>query len=174
MSAPEDRLEHLAATAGPQVLGYLARRVTPVDDAADVYSQVLTITWKKLSTVPGDDREALAWMLGVARHCLANHHRGTKRRWALTHRLRDELRSSVSQPEPAGTVDAAEALATLPAKDRELVTLVYWEELTCAQAAQVLGISAASARKRLERARAALRGWAAEHHRGEGYLARSG
>lgn len=103
VSAAADRLEQLAATIGPQVLAYLARRVSPVEDAADIYSQVLTITWQKLRVVPADDREAFAWMLGVARRCLANHRRGLSRRSALTGRLRDDLRSVVTQPETASS-----------------------------------------------------------------------
>jgi RNA polymerase sigma-70 factor (ECF subfamily) len=161
VSAPADRLEHLATAVGPQVLGYLARRVSPVEDAGDLYTQVLTITWQKLRVVPADDREALAWMLGVARRCLANHRRGLVRRTALTERLRGELRET-TEPRDDDAFDAQRALATLSSADRELVTLVYWEELTCAEAAGVLGISATAARKRLERARASLRRWLGE------------
>ena len=152
------RLEHLATTVGPDVLAYLARRGSPVEDAADVYAQVLEVTWRKLPVVPADDREAFAWMLGVARRCLANHRRGGARRPALADRLRDELPRATTQPDTDATVDAERALATLSADDRELVTLVYWEGLTTAEAAGVLGVSDAAARKRLERARSALRG----------------
>jgi RNA polymerase sigma-70 factor (ECF subfamily) len=159
VTAPADRLEHLARTAGPDVLAYLARRVTPVEDAVDVYSQVLTITWQKLRVVPTDDGEAFAWMLGVARKCLANHRRSAARRTALADRLRDGLCTAVTEPEPAAALDAQLALEALSEDDRELVTLVYWERLTCPQAAQVLGISSGAARKRLERARTTLRQW---------------
>jgi RNA polymerase sigma-70 factor (ECF subfamily) len=157
VSAATQRLEHLAGTVGPDVLAYLARRVSPVEDAADLYSQVLTITWQKLRAVPADDREAFAWMLGVARRCLANHRRGLMRRSALADRLRDEVRAAVTEPDEGARVDAERTLATLSDADRELVTLVYWEGLSCAEAAQVLGVSGAAARKRLERARATLR-----------------
>ena len=155
--SPADRLEHLAATVGPDVLGYLARRVTPVEDAADLYSQVLTITWQKLRVVPDDDREAFAWMLGVARRCLANHRRSGVRRSALADRLRAELPAAVAGPDTDAAVDAERALARLRDEDRELVTLVYWEQLTTKEAAAVLGASEAAARKRLERARATRR-----------------
>ncbi len=158
MSAAADRLERLATTIGPQVLAYLGRRVHPAEDAADIYSQVLTITWQKLRVVPADDQEAFAWMLGVARRCLANHRRGLSRRSALADRLREDLRTAVTSP-AAIDRDLESALAALREPDRELVVLVYWEELSTAQAAAVLGISAAAARKRLERARAALRRW---------------
>jgi RNA polymerase sigma-70 factor (ECF subfamily) len=173
VSAAAERLEHLAATVGPDVLAYLARRVSPVEDAADVYSQVLTITWQKLRVVPTEDREAFAWMLGVARRCLANHRRGLLRRSALADRLRDEVRTAVTEPDDAAGVDAQRALASLSDADQELVTLVYWEGLTCAEAAGVLGVSGAAARKRLERARAALRSWAEVGERRGGHLARS-
>lgn len=156
MTGPE-RLEHLARTVGPDVLGYLVRRTDPSEDAADVYAEVLTVTWRKLPAVPRDDREAFAWMLAVARRCLSNHRRSSTRRLALSKRLRSELPAATRQPDPAAALDADRALRRLSAEDRELVTLVYWEQLTAAEAAGVLGISAAAARKRLERARATLR-----------------
>ena len=168
---PVDRLERLARTAGPDVLAYLARRVSPAEDAADIYSQVQTITWQKLRVVPDDDGEAFAWMLGVARKCLANHRRGAARRTALADRLREELRAVVTEPEPEVGDDAELALRSLSDDDRELVTLVYWERLTCPQAAQVLGISAGAARKRLERARTTLRHWLDNDRHASGTIA---
>lgn len=156
MTGPEQRLEHLAATVGPDVLAYLARRVEPREDAADIYQQVLTITWRKLRVVPADDHQAFAWMLGVARRCLANHRRAGTRRRSLADRLRDDLRLAVSEPDAAARARADELLSTLSDDDRELVTLVHWEGLTLAAAAGVLGISATAARKRMERIRRAL------------------
>jgi RNA polymerase sigma-70 factor (ECF subfamily) len=151
-----DRLEHLARRVGPDVLAYLARRTTPPEDAADVFSEVLTVTWRKLRSVPADDREAFAWMLGVARKCLANHRRGNARRSALADRLRAEVRAAVTEPDPALALDVDAALATLRPDDRELITLVYWDGLSTELAARALGISPAAARKRLERTRRTL------------------
>lgn len=162
MNAAEARLEHLARVVGPDVLAYVSRRVTPLDDAADVYAQVLTITWRRLPVVPRDDREAFGWMLGVARRCLSNHGRGQGRRTALADRLRHHLPHAVTPPDHDAAIDAERALDNLSEDDRELVTLVYWEQLTAAEAARVVGISAAAARKRLERARRCLRDLLAE------------
>jgi len=50
-----------------------------------------------------------------------------------------------------------ESLEALGADDRELLTLIAWEGLTGVEAAGVLGIRPATARKRLERARGACR-----------------
>lgn len=49
------------------------------------------------------------------------------------------------------------ALAQLPAKEREVLTLHAWEGLTSSEIASCLGIRPATARKRLERARRRMR-----------------
>ena len=49
-----------------------------------------------------------------------------------------------------------ESLEALAADDRELLTLIAWEGLTGVEAAGVLGIRPATARKRLARARGRL------------------
>lgn len=153
---PQERLEHLAATVGPDVLAYLARRVTPREDAADVYQQVLTTTWRKLRIVPIDDREAFAWMLGVARRCLANHQRARTRRSALAERLRAELALACTEPDVASAQRAEELLRSVSDDDRELLTLVHWEGLGIGEAGAVLGLSPSAARKRMERLRRTL------------------
>ncbi|WP_375429931.1 RNA polymerase sigma factor [uncultured Friedmanniella sp.] len=157
MTDAASRIEQLTASVGPDVLAYLARRVSPIDDAADLYVDVLMITWRKYRSVPSDERAARAWMLGVARRCLANHRRSATRRHVLADRLRAELPRMVDTPDPDLTDRAEQLLDRLSTADRELVTLIYWEQLTSAEAAQVLRISPGAARKRLERVRATLR-----------------
>ena len=49
------------------------------------------------------------------------------------------------------------ALAKLKPEEREVLTLVAWEDLTAADAARVLGIPAGTARRLLHQARTALR-----------------
>jgi RNA polymerase sigma-70 factor (ECF subfamily) len=51
----------------------------------------------------------------------------------------------------------AAALSEIPAKDREVLLLVAWAELTSEQAGQALGIPAGTARSRLHRARQRIR-----------------
>ena len=157
MNGDRARLEHLAAACGPRVLAYLARRADSPADAADLHQEVLLLAWRRLDRIPHDDDEALGWLLVTARRCLANHRRGAVRRSAATQRLADSL--LIAGP-PVGQGDGPlnEALGRLPKDDRELVTLIYWDDLTCEQAATVIGVSPAAARKRLERARRRLRG----------------
>jgi RNA polymerase sigma-70 factor (ECF subfamily) len=148
-----DRFERVARLAAPRLLGYLGRRVQPPADAADVLAEVLLVAWRRLSAMPADDSEAVSWLFGVARLVLANQRRGEARRHALAARLRAELETLTPDEPSAESLAVRAALARLPSGDRELLSLVAWEGLSPAEAADVLGIPATVARKRLQRAR---------------------
>jgi RNA polymerase sigma-70 factor (ECF subfamily) len=153
----EAQFEALARTASPRLLGYVTRRLGDPADAADVVAEVLLVAWRRIESLPHGDEEAVHWLFGVARRVLANVRRGRIRRHQLAERLRHELASVVpAEPAPNSGV-LREILASLPEADRELITLQAWEGLTVAQAATVVGIRPAAARKRLERARRRIR-----------------
>jgi RNA polymerase sigma factor (sigma-70 family) len=156
MTSPEHerraRFERLFEAHYAAVLAYALRR-THHDAASDVTAETFAVAWRRLDHVPRDD--ALPWLYAVARRVLANEHRGARRRAALTERLRVTPPPPTPPPEPAaGLLDAA--LARLPDRDREALLLVAWEDLSTAQAAQVMGCSATAMRVRLHRARRRL------------------
>jgi RNA polymerase sigma factor (sigma-70 family) len=155
--AAETRFTALMNEHGRVVLGYLTRRAEPVHDAADLMAEVFVVAWRRLADVPTEPDQARAWLLGTARGVLANHRRSAIRRNRLADRLRQHLRT---QPElvidETGSV-VRSAMERLSEDDRELLRLVDWDDVSPAEAAIVLGLSAAATRKRLERARARLR-----------------
>jgi RNA polymerase sigma factor (sigma-70 family) len=158
--SPERRFTEVMSRHGQAVLGYLARRTQPQHEAADLMAEVFTVAWRRLDQVPEPDEQARAWLIGVARGVLANHQRTAIRRTRLSDRIRAHLHTR-----PQAFIDTVgeqvehvrRALGQLSADDREVLTLVAWEEFSSEQAATVLGISPAAARKRLERARTRLR-----------------
>lgn len=162
MTAPmsgtaESRFTDLMTDHGPAVLGYLIRRTDPRHDAADLMAEVFVVAWRRLDAVPGEPIQARAWLLGTARGVLANHRRSAARRGNLADRLRQHLqRQPDSGLDDVGSSVRA-ALGQLSSDDRELLTLIAWEDVTPAQAATILGVSGAAVRKRLERARGRLR-----------------
>lgn len=152
--------EQAAQLHAPRVFGYLVRRCS-ADDAADVWQQVLMVAWLRADQLPQDPEEQVAWLIGTARRTLANLRRGQVRRSAATQRLRDQLEADTVPLAPASSGDSRqerlhEALGGLPELDRELLALVYWDGLSCEQAAHVLQIKPAACRKRMQRARARL------------------
>ena len=158
-------LERFLGALAPRLLTYAARRVRPTQDAADVVAQVLLTVWRRRDDLPGDDDQAAAWVFGVARNVLANHHRGQVRRQALADRLREDLAASAGAASTSGIHGAArpdhtdqaervrEALELLPEEDQELITLVVWDGFGVGQAGAVLGLAPSGARSRWARAK---------------------
>jgi RNA polymerase sigma-70 factor (ECF subfamily) len=137
---------------GP-ILGYVLRRTDNPDDAADVLGEIFLTAWRRLDDLP-EQIEGRLWLYGVARRVLANHHRGQRRRTALTERLHADLADSYRQPEFTGERgQIAAAFRRLPAAERELLSLAAWEGLDNGQIATVLGCSRNAVRIRMFRAR---------------------
>ncbi|MEO3785335.1 sigma-70 family RNA polymerase sigma factor [Actinocorallia sp. B10E7] len=147
------RFEELYAAHSHRILGFFLRRVEPGEDAADLVTEVFTIAWRRIATVP-EGEEAKLWLYGVARKVLANHRRGSVRRHRLAERLREHL--AASQGDDGGS-HVRQALARLPQKDREVLALSVWEGLSAPEIAHLLGLRPEAVRSRLARARARLR-----------------
>jgi RNA polymerase sigma-70 factor, ECF subfamily len=136
------------------VLRYVTRRVAP-DDVQDVVSETFIVAWRRRDELRGDP---LPWLLGVARRVGANHLRGQARRGALGERLNAQPRETTEAGVDHSSAVAL-ALAALPARDREALTLIAWDGLEHRVAASVMGCSTTAftvrvhrARRRLERA----------------------
>lgn len=139
---------------------YLLRR-TDADTADDVLSETMLVCWRRFDDLPAPD-ERLPWAYVVARNCLRNAERSTRRRNRLTARIVALDPPAASTPavdaQPGGGAEALEdALRALRPGDRELVRLWAWEELPAEQIARVLGVSANAAAIRLHRAKRRLR-----------------
>lgn len=151
-----EAFERLFRDTRTDLLAYIVRRSPSAEDAADVLAETYLIAWEKLGAIPEGDR-ARMWLFGVARNVLL---RGAGRRrtsQALVERLAAELRSAdVAPAADERALALRAALAALPERDREIVTLTAWEGLTPKQIAIVMGTSANVVRVRLHRARARL------------------
>ncbi|MGG5257533.1 RNA polymerase sigma factor [Phycicoccus avicenniae] len=156
MSSPEDRFSALFDTTHVGLLGYAVRRVADPADAADVVAETYLVAWRRLEDVP-PGAEARPWLFGVARRVLANHYRGERRRIALADRLRDSLHHVVPPPELHEPTVVERAVERLGDDDRELLRLLAWEELAREEIAVAMGLSRATVRVRLHRARTRLR-----------------
>ena len=97
------------------------------------------------------------WLFGVIRVIAAATRRRAAFRSLLMLRFTDE-REPRTEPDagPDGTALRA-ALRRLPARQREVLALVFYHDLSIAEAAQALGIALGTARAHYERGKAALR-----------------
>jgi RNA polymerase sigma-70 factor (ECF subfamily) len=166
VSGPDDQRRHrehrfaaLYQEHYRPILAYAVRRAGPAEDAADVVADVFTTAWRRIDQVPPAPADRL-WLYGVAQRVIAGRRRSARRRRRLAARLRAGYDSRPAQP---GLRDAAAdrvvaALDRLPPGEREALQLVLWEQLTHAEAAQVLGCSANAVTIRVHRAKTRLRG----------------
>lgn len=140
------------------VARFAMRRLPGDDEVADVISDTFLTAWRRIDEL--EPTTARAWLLATARRQLANRLRGRRRRAALAERVRATATSSpaleVVDADESRTTLAA-AFNALPARDREAIALVTWEELEPAEAAEVLEIPASRFRVRLSRAKERLR-----------------
>jgi RNA polymerase sigma factor (sigma-70 family) len=152
----EDWFTGVYAAHHAPVARYALRRLADREAAAELAQEVFAVAWRRREEVP--DR-SLPWLYGVARRLLANRWRGER----VAARALPVLGAEASrQPAQAGAdagvevADVLAALATLGEADQELLRLVGWEELTVAEAGEVLGCGRAAAAVRLHRARRRL------------------
>ena len=149
----EERWREPAALA-EQYAGLLYRlayaRTGSRADAEDVMQEVFV---RLLRARPEfrDEEHAKAWLLRVGARCAADVLRAPWRR------REGPLDDGLPAPEPPGEGGVVEAVLALPTQYRMAVHLYYYEELSVAEIAAVLGKSEGAVKSRLFRARALLR-----------------
>ena len=154
-----DRAAFLAfyQEAVPEVYGYFLHRCGDSTTAEDLTSETFLAAVRNLDDgrpVPLD----VPWVIGVARHKLADHWR----RRARENRLRDALEQD---PEPdedpwdvrLNQMRANDVLAALGPHHRLALTLRYVDGLPVAEVAELLGRTPDATESLLVRARAAYR-----------------
>ena len=160
---------------------YLARRVNHAL-ADELASEVFARAFRTRSSYDPTAERAVPWLFGIAAHLLARHWRDENRH------LRVLAQAGAGAGRNEGFEDAAdarldasitarrlvEALEQLDRRDREVLLLYAWGELSYAEIAIAVGVPVGTVRSRLNRARSHLReatgtlGEAATTHREEG------
>ena len=138
---------------------YLQRRVGWLV-AEDLLAEVWIAAFGSRGTYDRTYDDARPWLFGVARNTLRRHWRN-RRPEDLVEDMGDLVPDSDPWPAVDNRVDGGaalrRALAHLRPNQREVLTLVVWEELSIADAARTLGIPAGTARHALHQARLLLR-----------------
>lgn len=134
------------------VAGLLRDRVAAEDVTALAFERAYR-KWNRFDPKRGSAR---GWLFGIARNAALDELRKRRREAPLTH-----------DPPAEPTVDPGEdlerqatvtrALATLPATERELVSLKFYAGLTNKEIAEATGISASNVGTRIHRAMTKLR-----------------
>lgn len=156
----------LVARHAPGVTRLVHRLLGYQGEVEDVVQEVFVIAWEQLQRPAGiqgfrgfrGDSRFATWLKGIAvRQC-----RRSRRQWWRLKRRRVEGTRVVEPADAAAARDETDAavraaVAALPRKLREVIVLVYLEQMDIADAAATLKLSRGAIDVRLHRAREQLR-----------------
>jgi RNA polymerase sigma-70 factor (ECF subfamily) len=138
---------------------YLGRRVGDLAD--DLLSETFLIAFRRRSSYRPEHVEVRPWLIGIATNVVHGHRRSEQRRY------RALARASAEPPQTGSATDEshdrvvaesmraplAAALAGLKDRDRDVLLLFAWEQLSYEEIAAVLDVPVGTVRSRLNRAR---------------------
>lgn len=134
------------------VLTVAEQRLRGLSAAEDAAAETFRIAW-------GHHRDggelSLPWVYRTLRNVIGNEYRRLRRSEELTQAAGPVLARADAE-EPADALHIRRCIAELPDAERELIRMVYWEDLSSAEIAGILDCSAPAARVRLHRARRRL------------------
>ncbi|GAA1609572.1 RNA polymerase sigma factor [Nonomuraea sp. NPDC048882] len=142
---------------------YVSKRLGP-GPAEDLVGETFLIAFSRRRSYDLAYPDARPWLFGILTKLIARHHRSEATRYRAL--LRAPVESEVESPADrvAAGVSAqavrgelAGALAALPAKDRDVLLLIAWGDLTYEEVARALGIPVGTVRSRLNRGRRKVR-----------------
>jgi RNA polymerase sigma-70 factor (ECF subfamily) len=143
---------------GPKLMLYARQKTRCEADAEDVLQTALVKTWKSHGSKPAE--ELLGLVYTNIRRCAVDLARSIDRRQQREQRVVREGGEPVAWfelPDDDETRALQVALAALPEKFREVITLKMWGELTFAQIGDTLEISPNTAASRYRYGLDALR-----------------
>ncbi len=136
LATREQELSALHAEHFSRIYQYIAYRINDRERAEELANDVFRIVWEKMPAEP----PGIGWLIATARNVLGNEYKGRRRREQLMERLAEEARIRASESEDDQQVNVADILSKLKDKDREILMLSYWDDLTTAQLAESLGV----------------------------------
>ncbi|PZG22974.1 RNA polymerase sigma factor [Nonomuraea aridisoli] len=142
---------------------YVSKRLGP-EQAEDLVGETFLIAFARRRSYDLAYADARPWLFGILTKLVSRHHRKEAARYRAL--LRAPVDSAVESPADrvaagvtarAVRAELAGALAALPAKDRDVLLLIAWGDLTYEEVAQALGIPVGTVRSRLNRGRRKVR-----------------
>lgn len=136
---------------------YVVRRVG-LQAGEDYASEVFTRAFRGRERCRAEQAGALPWLLGVANHVIADHHRSEQRRLKALQHLAASAPQLIEHEDRALSAELIGELRRLSREDRDALLLVVWGELSYAEAATALETPIGTVKSRIARARRVLAG----------------
>jgi RNA polymerase sigma factor (sigma-70 family) len=151
---------------GALVFAYCTRNLPSRADAEDAMQQVFVAAWQGRDRFDATKGSLPGWLLGIARHKVADQARAAGRRLDLVERQAavtvagDVPGAGAPATAPEVVLDrlvVANALAGLPDEQRRTLELAFYDDLTHTQIAQMLGLPLGTVKSHIRRGLGRLR-----------------
>lgn len=141
--------------------GYTRRRIG-LDAVDDVLSETFLVAFRKRASFDLEAESARPWLLGIATRVMHRHRRAEEREWRAS--ASEPARSIASHEDRSDArLDASSAvrdlgprIAALSQRERDVLLLYAWGDLSYEQIADALQIPIGTVRSRLSRVRRKL------------------
>ena len=137
----------------------LLRMVKDRDTANDLAQDTFVKTWTKLRSLQKHESFP-SWICSTARRTALDHLRRMKTRKEVSmpeESFMDCPGESISELSAEGVALLEQAVCKLSERDRQLITLAYWKELSFSDVGRIMSIPEPNVRVYLHRARKRLR-----------------
>ena len=160
-SSPAYEIEALIRDYGNDVLRTAYMYVKDIHTAEDIFQEVFIKVNQKLSTFEGNS-SIKTWIIRITINSCKDYLKSAyNRRVVPMMEYQEDAIVSESDYDEVEKQDTnhmiKETVLSLPVKYRDIVLCVYFQEMTIAEAAQVLNIAEGTAKSRLSRARQRLK-----------------
>lgn len=139
----------------PRLVGALRLVTGDRDTGQDAVDEAVARAWEQLRRGRTIDNLP-AWVRTVACNLATSRWRRNQSEQRATERLVARAERACSDPDAARHVDVLRALAALPLRQRQVVTLHYLCDLSVDDVAGALGVTTSTVKTSLSRARSAL------------------
>jgi len=156
----DDAVRDLYAQYGQRLYAYALRLTDDPATAEDVTQNTLVTAWRTARTFRAEGR-LIAWLLGIV------HHTAMKSLRNRTNYLGDVAEETIREDQPSPEEQAQvkderrwvrQGMQSLSPEHRAVLELIFYQELSLNEVAQVLNIPVGTVKSRLSYARTHLRG----------------
>ena len=156
----DDAVRDLYAQYGQRLYAYALRLTDDPATAEDVTQNTLVTAWRTAHTFRAEGR-LIAWLLGIV------HHTAMKAIRNRTNYLGDVAEETIREEQPSPEEQAQvkderrwvrQGMQSLSPEHRAVLELIFYQELSLNEVAQVLNIPVGTVKSRLSYARTHLRG----------------
>jgi RNA polymerase sigma factor (sigma-70 family) len=153
-------LRELYDRHAPVVHGVALRCLREHHDAEDVTQQVFVRAWRGRATFDPSRGPIGGWLMGIARHQIADRLTARARDADVTTRVARQAGVAAGGPVPDHVIEAvvvADELNRLPPQQRTVVRLAFFDDLTHQQIATLTGLPLGTVKSHLRRGLERLR-----------------